>query len=357
MPPSPHPPFSSSAHSPSRRQLLRLGAAGAAASLAAGCALPGADQSADREAQAWAAANIPDQTGRRVLITGGNGYPREGRSGLGYQTALALVRKGADVTIASRDATKGAEAVRLIRSEVPGARIRFDTLDLTDLGQVKAYTARRREPGERLDVLINNAGVMARRTRETTRSGHERVFATNVMGPFVLTAGLMPVLREATAPRVAWVASGRIGSLALDDLQFEQDYDYAQAYDRSKLGVLLVAQEMHRRSQAAGWGVASMACHPGVARTFLVPDGPGMDSAEGFRQRALPALFGPAARGALSLLYAGASSSARGGRYYGPAGLVAGSPEDVDVPTLARNEIDANRLWDTLQSLGETGFS
>ncbi|AQR61886.1 short-chain dehydrogenase [Brevundimonas sp. LM2] len=347
----------STAHSTSRRQLLRLGAAGAAASLAAGCALPGAAQPADRESQAWAAANIPDQTGRRVLITGGNGYPREGRSGLGYQAALALVRKGADVTIASRDATKGAAALRLIRGEVPGARIRFDALDLTDLSQVKAYAMRWRGSGERLDLLINNAGVMGRRARETTRSGHERVFATNVMGPFVLTAGLMPILRAGRAPRVAWVASGRIGPLALDDLQFEQDYDYAQAYDRSKLGVLLVAQELQRRSQAAGWGVASMACHPGVARTFLVPDGPGMESAEGLRQRALPILFGPAARGALSLLYAGASSSARGGRYYGPAGLVAGSPEDVDVPPLARNETEANRLWDALQSLGDTDFS
>lgn len=190
----------STAYSGSRRQLLRLCAAGAVASLAAGCTLPGAAQSADREAQAWAAANIPDQTGRRVLITGGNGYPREGRSGLGYQAALALVRKGADVTIASRDATKGAEAVRLIRGEVPGARIRFDALDLTDLAQVKAYAMRWRGSGERLDLLINNAGVMGRRARETTRAGHERVFATNVMGPFVLTAGLMPVLREEAHP-------------------------------------------------------------------------------------------------------------------------------------------------------------
>lgn len=291
-----------------------------------------------------------------MLITGGNGYPRESRSGLGYEAALALVRKGADVTIASRNAAKGGEAVRLIRSQVHGARIRFDALDLTDLEQVKAYAARWQGSGERLDLLINNAGVMGRRTRGITRAGHERVFATNVMGPFVLTAGLMPVLREGTAPRVAWVASGRIGPLALDDLQFEQNYDYAQAYDRSKLGVLLVAQQMQRHSQAAGWGVSSMVCHPGVARTFLVPDGPGMDSPEGFRQRALPALFGPAARGALSLLYAGASSSARGGRYYGPAGLGAGLPEEVDVPSLAQSEIEAARLWAALETLGGTAF-
>lgn len=352
MTPSPGQLSVSPPHSHSRRQLLRLGAAGAAASLVAGCALPGATQSADREAQEWAAANISDQTGRRVLITGGNGYPREGRSGLGYHAALALVRKGADVTIASRDGAKGADAVRLIRSQVPGARIRFDALDLTDLEQVKAYAARWQGSGERLDLLINNAGVMGRRSREITRAGHERVFATNVMGPFVLTAGLMPVLREGTAPRVTWVASGRIGPLALDDLQFEKDYDYAQAYDRSKLGVLLVAQEMQRRSQAAGWGVASMACHPGVARTFLVPDGPGMDSAEGFRQRALPMMFGPAARGALSLLYAGTSDSAQGGRYYGPSGMVVGSPAEVDVPSLAQNTTEAARLWTALQAIG-----
>ncbi|MFC0634222.1 SDR family NAD(P)-dependent oxidoreductase [Brevundimonas balnearis] len=352
-------PFHPSDHEAdvSRRRLLRLGAAGAVAGLAAGCAAPGAAQSADREAQAWAAANIPDQTGRRLLITGGNGYPREDRSGLGYQAALALVRKGADVTIASRDANKGAEAVRLIRAAVPGARVRFDTLDLTSLDQVKAYAARWRSSGERLDALINNAGVMGRRTRETTLGGHERVFATNVMGPFVLTSELMPLLRQGRAPRVVWVASGRIGRLALTDLQFERDYDYALAYDRSKLGVLLVAQEVQRRSEAAGWGVASMACHPGVARTFLVPDGPGMDSAEGFRQRALPMMFGPAARGALSHLYAGASTDARGGGYYGPAALIAGSPEEVEVPALARNEADAGRLWGALEGLCGTAFA
>lgn len=346
----------SSVHSHSRRQLLRSATIVTASSLAAGCVPQGAAQSADRQALEWARANIPDQKGRRALITGANGYPREGRSGLGYHTALALVRKGADVTIASRDGAKGAEAVRRIQSEVAGARVRFETLDLTDLAQVRAYAARWRASGERLDLLVNNAGVMGRRVRETTTKGLERVFATNVVGPFVLTSELLPVLRQAVVPRVAWVASGRIGPLDLSDLQLERKYEYGEAYDRSKLAVLLVALEMQRRSAAAGWKVSSMACHPGVARTFLVPDGPGMDSPEGFRQQALPLLFGPAAQGALSQLYAGSSAGARGGKYYGPSGLIGGLPGEVDVPSLARNATEAASLWTALEVLGGTKF-
>jgi NAD(P)-dependent dehydrogenase (short-subunit alcohol dehydrogenase family) len=349
-----HPDLRSEARGLPRRRMLQMGAV---VGLAAGCSLPGSGRAAARQGQEWAAEDIPDQMGRRVLVTGGNGYPRDDRSGLGYHDALELARKGADVTIASRDRTKGAEAVRRIQAEVPGARIRFERLDLTDLTQVKAFAARRRNSGEGLDLLINNAGVMGRRDRQVTRDGHERVFGTNVIGPYVLTSELMPALRRGQSPSVVWVSSSRIGALDLDDLQYERDYDYGQAYNRSKLAVLFLALEMDRRSQAGGWGVSSRACHPGVARTFLVPDGPGMDSVEGLRQRSAPGLFAPASRGALSTLYAATSPEAAGGRYYGPERGMEGSPREVALPDIARDPQGAARLWTTLAGIGQTSFA
>lgn len=339
----------------SRRRMLQLTASGVA--VAAGSSLAGRGRAA--AASEWSVDAIPAQNGRRVLVTGGNGYPHEDRSGLGYHVALELARKGADVTIASRDATKGAEAVRQIKAQAPGARIGFERLDLTDLAQVKAFADRRRRSGEPLDVLVNNAGVMGRLQREATRDGFERVFGTNVVGPYVLTAELMPILRRSRSPRVVWVASGRIGALDFDDLGYERNYDYAQAYNRSKLGVLLLALEMERRSRAGEWGIASLACHPGVAKTFLVPDGPGMDSVEGQRQRSAvaAAMFRPASRGALSSLYAASAPQALGGRYYGPEGPSGPPAAEVALPELALDEASAGRLWGALQGLGKASFA
>ena len=339
----------------SRRRILQLTALGAA--VAAGSSLTSSARAA--VATEWSVDALPPQTGRRVLVTGGNGYPREDRSGLGYHVALELARKGADVTIASRDATKGAEAVRQIKSLAPDARIGFERLDLTDLGQVKAFAARRLRSGEPLDVLVNNAGVMGRLQREATRDGFERVFGTNVVGPYVLTAELMPALRRGHLPRVVWVASGRIGALDFDDLGYERNYDYAQAYNRSKLGVLFLALEMQRRSLAGGWGIASLACHPGVAKTFLVPDGPGMDSVEGQRQRsaAAAAMFRPASQGALSSLYAASAPQALGGRYYGPGGPDGLTAAEVALPDLASDDAKAARLWGALEGLSKAAFA
>lgn len=301
----------------SRRSFLRVSAVGAAAGafgFGAGRLAGGSAAIPDwiltggpAPIPDWTYEDIPDQRGRRVIVTGANGHPQEGRSGLGYHQALGLVRAGADVTIASRNRERGEEAVRRMRAEVPGASVRFETLDLADLPSISAFADRMRASGDRFDLLINSAGVMGRQHREVSVDGFERVFATNALGPFVLTARLLPLLRNGNAPRIVWMASSRahLAELNFDDLQKERGYEAGSAYNDSKLAVLLVAFECDRRSRAAGWRISSMTAHPGVARTNLIPDGPGIDSPEGWRFRNIPIMFQDPAQGALPLLYAG----------------------------------------------------
>lgn len=303
----------------------------------------------------WTTADIPPQRGRRVLVTGGNGYPQADRSGLGYQDALALARAGADVTIASRNQERGEQAVQHILAHAPGSSVRFERLDLADLASVRAFGARMRASRQGLDVLINNAGVMGRLNREISIDGFERVFATNTLGHFALTAELMPLLRQGQAPRIVWVTSLRIAeSLPLDDLQLDRNYQYAAAYDNTKLANLMLALEFHRRSNAAGWGISSLAAHPGVVRTNLIPDGPGLDSTEGRRFRWLPFLFQPAAQGALPTLYAATALQAVAGGYYGPRGLrgLRGMPGTAEIPSNALDTRSAAGLWSALERLG-----
>ncbi len=342
----------------SRRSILRMSALGVTAGVvgfgggrltAAGAELPD-----------WTAADIPPQNGRRVIVTGANGYPRDGRSGLGYHQALALAVAGADVTIASRNKERGDEAVRRIQAAAPGASVRFETLDLADLSSISAFATRMQAAGDRLDLLINSAGVMGRATREVSIDGFERVFATNTLGPFVLSARLRPLLQNGSSPRIVWMSSsrGHAGGINFDDLQKETGYDYARAYDDSKLGDLLLAMECERRSKASGWRLTSIAAHPGVARTSIVLDGPGLDSSEGFRWRYIPMLWQDPAQGALPLLYAATSPQATGGGYYGPKGLgtTRGLPGVAILPENARDPRLAATYWETLERLGDVSF-
>lgn len=336
----------------SRRSLLAMSAVGASVGFAAGW-----PSLAAAEETEWTAADIPAQTGRRVLLTGGNGYPEEGLSGLGYHQALALAGSGADVTIASRDRARGEEAVRRILARAPGADIRFETLDLAELASVRAFTTRMRASGRPLDLLVNNAGVMGRFGREVSVDGFERVFATNTLGHFALTAELLPLLRRGREPRIVWVSSLRAsgGELDLNDLPLPQDYDYAAAYDNSKLANLMLAFEFDRRSKTLGWGVSSVASHPGVARTNLIPDGPGLDSREGRRFTRLPFMFRDPAQGALPIVYASASPLAATGGYYGPGGFqeLRGAPGAANIPSVARDARSAQALWSCLEHLGQ----
>ncbi|RAK52696.1 SDR family NAD(P)-dependent oxidoreductase [Phenylobacterium deserti] len=345
--------FDSRPHDPasrlSRRGLLALSAVGLTAATLGGCASTG---SADG---GWTAADVPSQRGRTALVTGGNGHPEGGLSGLGYHVALQLARAGADVTIASRKQARGAEAVRIIRAEVPGATIRYEPLDLADLSSVSAFCGRMHEGGRGLDLLVNNAGVMGRRHREVSVDGFERCMATNVIGHFALTAQLLPLLKQGRSPRVVWVASlrGANGELDFSDLQLARAYDYVNSYDQTKLAMLLLAQEFQRRSQDAGLGVTSIAAHPGTARTHIVLDGPGPDSQEGFRFKNMPFMFRDPAGRALSLLYAATDSKAVGGRYYGPAGFghILGPPGETPIPERAQDAHAASKLWAAMETL------
>ncbi|MFC4731911.1 SDR family oxidoreductase [Salipiger abyssi] len=348
----------SSTHS--RRAFLGLTAGGVTIGLIPGCASTGSVRQDAQEIPDWTYENIPSQRGRRVIVTGANGYPQEDRSGLGYHQALGLARAGADVTIASRNRVRGEEAVRQMRTEFPDATVRFETLDLANLESVSSFAARMRASGNRIDLLINNAGVMGRLNREESVDGYERVFATNALGPFALTAQLLPLLRNGRDARVVWTSSlrGHAAELKFDDLQQERVYDYQRAYDDTKLANLLLAFECERRSRASGWGVTSVVAHPGVARTNLVLDGPGPDSMEGWRFRNIRFMWQDPAQGALPALYAGTSLQAEGGAYYGPKGFqhLRGLPGVATPPVASQDEAVAANLWATLERLGRVSF-
>jgi NAD(P)-dependent dehydrogenase (short-subunit alcohol dehydrogenase family) len=351
----------------SRRSFIRYSAAGVGvAAVAGGIAVLASRPPLSPRQQGlpaipdWTAADIPSLQGRSALVTGGNGYPVGDRSGLGYHNALQLARAGADVTIASRNQERGEEAVRRIKVAVPSALIRFEPLDLSDLASVANFADRMRASQRNLDILVNNAGVMGRKNREVSANGFERVFATNALGHFALTARLLPLLRQGNSPRVVWVSSSRafMGTINLADLPLGRDYDYGAAYDNSKLAILILAFEMQRRSAAEGWGISAMASHPGIARTNLVPDGPGFDSLEGRNHRYLPFLFQPPAQGALPTLYAATSPQAVAGGYYGPNGFLGlgGLPGWAGIPQKADDQQAGTGLWATLEQLGNVTF-
>jgi NAD(P)-dependent dehydrogenase (short-subunit alcohol dehydrogenase family) len=301
----------------------------------------------------WTASDIPDQSGRTAVVTG--------TGGLGFEDALALARAGATVIVAGRDPSKGAAAVDRIRQNVPGATVSFDVLDLASLDSIAAFAARLRGSSGSLDVLINNAGVMTPPTRQVTSDGFELQFGTNYLGHFALTARLLPLLRKSGQPRVVSLSSvaARRGSMNFDDLQSQRSYEPMVAYSQSKLACLMFAFELQRRSDAAGWGIQSIAAHPGISRTDLLPNGAGAWSAMGLVRRFLWFLFQPAAQGALPTLFAATSPQARGGVYYGPDKLseTRGYPGIAKAPAQALDSGDAARLWIESERLVGKTFS
>jgi NAD(P)-dependent dehydrogenase (short-subunit alcohol dehydrogenase family) len=345
--------------SPLRRRAVvksAIGALGVALTLPAGSSY---GQDKRNEDLAMAPGFMPYLLGKTVIVTGGNGIPRDGRSGLGFHQARMLANAGAQVIIASRNVKRGEEAVAQISRAVPGAQIRFESLDLANLASVAAFSDRFLQTGAHLDVLINNAGVMGRASRETTVDGFERVLATNTIGHFALTAHLLPALRSAGHSRVVWVYSLRTAQeIPFSDLQLETRYDYAAAYDNSKLANAILASELQRKSTTLHWGIDSLAAHPGVCRTNLIPDGPGLQSREGLRLRLMPFLFQPPERGALPILHAAAAMDARPGGFYGPSGFggMRGSPDFAPIPEAAEDPDIATALWKRLEELSQISF-
>ena len=312
----------------------------------------------------WTVADIPSQAGRRALITGAN-------SGIGYYAALELARKGAHVLLGCRDQAKGDAALARIRSEVPRAIVDVVVIDLASLKSVCTFVGEELALGIPLDLLINNAGVMAPKTRQKTSNGFELQFGTNVLGHFALTALLLPALERAAAsseqrPRVVTLASiaHKNGRLNFDDLQSVKSYSPMGAYQQSKLADLMFAFELGRRLEKAGppmSGIMSVAAHPGVAGTSLFV-GNDRSAVERLVRRGLRlgfnAFLNTEAAGALPTLFAATASEAVSGGYYGPQGFREMRGGDVglaEVAPQARDQAAATRLWNECERL--TGMS
>ena len=298
-----------------------------------------------------ATPEIPSQLGKTAVVTGSTG-------GLGYETVLALAKAGAEIILTGRDDRKGQSALEKISREVVGARIRYEHLDLASLASIADF-AQRMQVRQSLDLLINNAGVMALPRRQTTVDGFEMQFGTNYLGHFALTARLMPLLRRSNGPRVVSVSSlaHRTGSIDFGDLQGTRLYSPWKAYGQSKLACLMFALELQRRSDAAGWNLTSDAAHPGFSRTNLFASGPGglLSVATDF---AAPFFGHSAADGARPILFAATSPQAKPGAYYGPGGFgeLRGAPAPALIMPRARDAATAARLWDVSEKLTGTSF-
>jgi NAD(P)-dependent dehydrogenase (short-subunit alcohol dehydrogenase family) len=293
----------------------------------------------------WTAEEIPDQHGRTAIVTGAN-------SGLGRVVARELAKRGAIVIIASRDHAKGAEAAREITAAFPSSNVEAAQLDLANLGSIRAFAERIRAGNDHIDLLINNAGVMAAPHRRTA-DGFELQFGTNHLGHFALTGLLLPLLDEPDA-RVVTVSSNnhKAGRMQFDDLQGERHYSRWGAYAQSKLANLLFAFELDRRLKTAGWPLISVAAHPGYSATNLQLSGP--PPHERLVMRVSNKLFAQSAEiGALPLLYAATAPDLRGGSYVGPdgAGEMRGHPVLVQATKRAQDEEAARRLWEISERL------
>jgi len=284
----------------------------------------------------WTAKQIPDQTGRIALITGAN-------SGIGYEAAKALAERGATVVLATRNVARGRAAIQQIQREAPSAQLEWAALDLGDLASVRACAddIRRRFP--RLDLLINNAGVMMPPRREQTRDGHELQFGTNHLGHFALTTALLERLEHTAGSRVVNVSSSaqNFGRFELDDLDWtRRRFRRMASYGASKIANMLFTLELQRRLAERGAPTISNACHPGWTATNLQRSSP--------LARLLNPLFAMRPwQGALPTLYAATSPDAIGGCYYGPDGLgtLRGYPTINKPAKASLDEAAARQLW------------
>ncbi|MFD3257011.1 oxidoreductase [Paenibacillus lentus] len=302
----------------------------------------------------WTAQNIPDQAGRTAIVTGANG-------GLGYIIAEELARNGAYVIMACRDESKGEQAAGRLRTKIPGAKVEVARLDLADLSSVQAFAGSAVKEYEAIDLLVNNAGVMATPPRQTA-DGYELQFGTNHLGHFALTGLLFSRLAAKAGSRIITLSSiaHRYGRINFKDLQHERSYSPNLVYGQSKLANLLFALELHRRIQQAGLHMRSIAAHPGIAATNLFQVGPQMS---GSRSQTL--FYGWITRylaqsesmGALPALFAATSPDAQSGRFYGPDQLgIKGFPTEASASIAARNPDTARRLWEVSEQLTNVSY-
>ncbi len=298
----------------------------------------------------WKSEDIPPQNGKLFIVTG--------PTGLGYETGSALATAGGRVILAGRNPDKGAGAVSKVRDFAPNSDVRFELLDLASLASIRDFAARINASGVPVDVLINNAGVMAYLDRRETADGFEAQFGTNHLGHFALTGLLLPSLRKVKRPRVVTVSSlaGRFGKMNFDDLNYTKGYNPGVVYAQSKLANWLFATELQRRSNTASWGLMSIAVHPGVSATDLVGNGPG---STGYYRFAEKFMSQSAAMGALPTLYAATETDVKGGAFYGPKSLfeTRGYPGEVKLAPAALDDSQCLRLWAASEKLTGVAYA
>jgi len=302
----------------------------------------------------WTEALIPDQTGRVVLITGAN-------SGIGLEAARMLAERGAQVVLACRTRAKADAARHSILADAPAAEVSLVDLDLSSLASVAEAAVDFGGRFGRLDLLVNNAGVMATPYQRTV-DGFELQFATNHLGHVALTAHLLPVLLATATSRVVNVSSlaHKMGRIDFEDLQSERRYRAWRAYGQSKLANLLFTFELQRRLDAAGADTIAVAAHPGISDTNLAGSTGGVAGRLMALTHPLAQVFSQNAHaGALPTVRAATDPAVRGGEYYGPDGFLEqrGTPRPVEANGSARDPAVARRLWEVSVELTGVPFA
>lgn len=293
----------------------------------------------------WTTTHIPDQTGRTAVITGAN-------TGLGFETAKALAAKGAHVVLAVRDAAKGKQAAAQISGDVT-----VQELDLTSLASIREAAEALKSGHDKIDLLINNAGVMTT-PKGTTKDGFELQFGTNHLGHFALTGLLLDAILDVDGARIVTVSSNGHkmgGAIHFDDLQWERSYSRMGAYTQSKLANLLFTYELQRRLAPRGKTIA-LAAHPGTSTTELARNIPSALQ-RGF-QAVAPLIAQSPAGGALPSLRAATDPGALGGQYYGPDGIAQQKGNPVVVASSAQSyDVELQRrLWAVSEELTGVTF-
>ena len=292
----------------------------------------------------WSTMDIPDQTGKNIIVTGAN-------SGLGYQTSLELVKKGARVILACRNEEKGNLAASRISNQVPNAVLEVLSLDLSDLSSIRFFVKKFSEKYNKLNVLVNNAGVMALPQLQTADQ-FEMQFGTNHLGHFALTALLFPILKETANSRVVTLSSlmHKFGKINFDDLNCEKSYAKWKAYGQSKLANLMFATELQKKLDIHDIKMLSLAAHPGWSATNLQTKGAELEHArvtKKLNELANKLLAQSASIGALPSLYAATSPKVKPGSYYGPGGWLKmhGHPVEEKINRKLVDPEISGKLW------------
>jgi NAD(P)-dependent dehydrogenase (short-subunit alcohol dehydrogenase family) len=297
----------------------------------------------------WMKENVPDLKGKRIVVTGAN-------SGLGFVLSRIFAGKGAELTMACRNLTKGEDALKKIKEFYPDSDVKIAVLDLADLSSVHSFIDSFSKNNKSLDILCNNAGVMAI-PEMRTKDDFEMQFGTNHLGHFALSLGLLPLLNEARSGRIVNTSSmaARMGIMDFDNLNAEKKYDKWKAYGQSKLANLLFTFELNKRLQQAGSNVSVYSSHPGYSSTNLMTRGPELEGSTikiKFMSLANFLIATKPELGALPTVYAATSANVEPGAFYGPHSFgLWGFPDLNSIPDKGKDPVTATRLWDVSEKL------